>query len=141
MRASGKPVVARVNGGVAGGGNGLVAAADMAIAAESATFAFSEVLVGVAPAIISVVCLPRMRELDALELFLTGDRFSATRGAELGLITRAVPDEQLDVVVSEMVAKLRRGARRSAELFNSAEAAEGMAAFAERRSASWAVAS
>ena len=74
-----KPIVARVQGHVAGGGNGLVAAADLAVAAESAKFAFSEVRVGVAPAVISVVCLARMTPSHARELLLTGER--VTRAA------------------------------------------------------------
>ena len=82
-----KPIIARVQGHVAGGGNGLVAAADISVAAESARFAFSEVRVGVAPAVISVVCLARMRATDARELLLTGERVSAERVREAGLVT------------------------------------------------------
>ena len=120
---------------------------------------------GVAPAIISVVCLPKMRPGEALEAFLRGHRFSAARAAELGLISRAVPRDQLDAAVDEVLADLRRGgphalgfAKRlvyevprmetaeafrftgklSAELFRSDEAKEGMAAFLGRRTPSWA---
>ena len=74
-----KPVIARVQGHVAGGGNGLVAAADLSVAVESAKFAFSEVRLGLAPAVISVVCLARMHRADAQELLLTGERVPAAR--------------------------------------------------------------
>jgi methylglutaconyl-CoA hydratase len=163
---SDKPVVCRVNGHVAAGGNGLVAACDFAIAPESARFAFTEVRIGVAPAIIAVVCLPRLRLADAQELFLTGERVSAARAAQVGLITRAVPDGDLDHAVDELLDKLLLAsapalaaakellqrvpamgrdeafawtAKRSAELFATPEAAEGMRAFAERRRPAWAV--
>jgi methylglutaconyl-CoA hydratase len=159
-----KPVVARVAGHCAGGGVGLAAAADVSLAAASARFAFSEVRIGVAPALISVVCLAKMRRADALELFLTGERITAGRAAEVGLITRAVPDAELDPAVAATVAALLAGGpgalaatkslvsrvpgmtrdaafewtgKLSAELFASEEAAAGMAAFAAKRPAPW----
>src|SRR5215469_15628335 len=94
-----KPVVARIAGHCVGGGIGLAAACDISIADADARFAFTEVRVGVAPAIISVVCLPKIRRADALELFLSGERISADRAAEVGLITRAVPAGELDAEV------------------------------------------
>jgi len=160
-----KPVVARVQGHVAGGGNGLVAACDIAVAAESAKFAFSEVRVGVAPAVISVVCLAVMHRRDAQELLLTGERVSAQRVREAGLVTTVAEDEALDAVVASYVDALRAGgpealghtknllrrvpgltrddafaftAQLSGSLFASDEAREGMGAFLERRSPSWA---
>jgi len=160
-----KPVVARIAGTCVGGGIGLAAACDLAIADDTARFGFTEVRVGVAPAIISVVCLPKLRRADALELFLGGERISAGRAAEAGLITRAVPPDGLDAEVAATVAKLLAGgpaalaaakrlvydvpgmqrpaafartAELSQALFTSAEAAEGMAAFREKRSPSWA---
>ena len=160
-----KPVLARVAGHCFGGGVGLAAACDISIASAEAKFGFTEVRVGVAPAIISVVCLPKMRRADALELFLSGERISAARAAEVGLITRAVPASDLDAEVTAMVGKLLAGgpsalaaAKRlvhtipgmdrkaafarttdlSQSLFASAEAAEGMAAFREKRLPSWA---
>jgi methylglutaconyl-CoA hydratase len=160
-----KPVVASIAGHCVGGGIGLAAACDLSIAAGTARFGFSEVRVGVAPAIISVVCLPKLRRADALELFLGGERISAARAAEAGLITRAVPPEELDAEVAATVGKLLAGgpaalaaAKRlvydvpgmergaafartselSQALFASAEAAEGMAAFREKRPPSWA---
>ena len=160
-----KPVVARIAGHCVGGGIGLAAACDISIADTAARFAFTEVRVGVAPAIISVVCLPKIRRADALELFLSGERISSARAAEVGLITRAVPADELDAEVAAMVGRLLAGgpsalaaAKRlvytipgmernaaftrttelSQSLFASAEAAEGMAAFREKRPPSWA---
>ncbi len=160
-----KPVVGRIAGHVVGGGNGLAAALDISIAADDVKFGFSEVRLGVAPAIISVVCLPKMRPGEAMEAFLRGHRFSATRAAELGLITRAVPAAELDTAVEEVLADLKKGgplalgfAKRlvyevprmtakdafqwtsalSSDLFKSDEAREGMAAFLQKREAAWA---
>ena len=160
-----KPIVARVQGHVAGGGNGLVAASDISVAAESAKLAFSEVRVGVAPAVISVVCLARMNPSDARELLLTGERVSSTRANEAGLLTAVCEDDALDAVVRSYVDRLLLGgpqalastkqllarvpgmarddafagtAELSASLFSSDEAREGMTAFLQRRPASWA---
>ena len=165
IQDSPKPVVARIAGPCVGGGIGLAAACDISVAGPEAWFAFTEVRVGVAPAIISVVCLPKLRRADALELFLSGERISAARAAEVGLITRAVPAGGLDAEIDAVLARLLAGgpsalaaAKRlvytipgmerkaafarttelSASLFASAEAAEGMAAFREKRPASWA---
>jgi methylglutaconyl-CoA hydratase len=165
IQGSATPIVGRIAGHVMGGGNGLVAALDIAIAADDVKFGFTEVRLGVAPAIISVVCLPRMRPGEAMEAFLRGNRFSAARAAELGLIQRAVPREGLDAAVEEVLADLRLGGphalaaakrlvhevprmepkeafqwttRLSAELFRGDEAAEGMAAFLGRRVPAWA---
>ena len=160
-----KPIVGRIAGHVVGGGNGLAAALDISIAADDVKFGFSEVRLGVAPAIISVVCLPKMRPGEAMEAFLRGHRFSAARAAELGLITRAVPAGELDAAVEEVLADLRKGgphalgfAKRlvyevprmtakdafqwtsalSNDLFQSDEAREGMTAFLQKREAAWA---
>jgi methylglutaconyl-CoA hydratase len=165
IQSSPTPIVGRIAGHVVGGGNGLAAALDVSIAAENVKFGFTEVRLGVAPAIISVVCLPKMRPGEAMEAFLRGHRFPATRAAELGLINRAVPEEDLDAAVAEVLADLRRGgphalesakrlvhevprmepkeafrwtAQLSGELFRSEEAAEGMAAFLGKRKPSWA---
>ena len=165
IQQSPTPVIGRIAGHVVGGGNGLASAMDISIAAADVKFGFTEVRLGVVPAIISVVCLPKMRRGDALEAFLRGNRFPATRAAELGLINRAVPAENLDEAVAEVLADLRKGgpialgkAKRlvydvpamstddafrwtsqlSAELFASEEAAEGMQAFLSRSKPSWA---
>ena len=83
---SDKPVICRVNGPARAGWLGLVAACDIAIAPTSATFAFSEVRIGVAPAVISVPCLRRMPSRAAAEHFLTGKVFEAARAVEIGLL-------------------------------------------------------
>jgi methylglutaconyl-CoA hydratase len=161
---SAKPVICRVNGAARAGGIGLVAACDIAIAAERATFAFSEVRIGVVPAVISVPCLRRMPPRAAAEYFLTGEVFDAARAAEIGLLTRAVRAEDLDAEVARYAAMLLRGApgalagtkavlrevpaetvpdglARMAELsgafFGADEAREGMAAFAAKRDPAW----
>jgi methylglutaconyl-CoA hydratase len=159
-----KPVLARVGGPARAGGIGLVAACDIAVAARSATFAFTEVRLGVVPAIISVPVLPRLAPRAAHELFLTGEVFDAVRAAAIGLVNVAVADEDLDAEVDRYVDMLVRGApgalagtkemlRRpsagsmaadfaamaalSAERFASEEGREGMAAFAQKRAAAW----
>ena len=165
IQRSPTPVIGRIAGHVVGGGNGLASALDVSIAAEDVKFGFTEVRLGVIPAIISVVCLPKMRRGEALEAFLRGNRFTATRAAELGLINRAVPAKELDAAVEEVLADLRLGgpsalglakslvyevpemeqreafaytSRLSAELFAGDEAKEGMAAFLARRRPAWA---
>ena len=157
-------MICRVNGAARAGGLGLVAAADIAIASERATFAFSEVRIGVVPAVISVPCLRRMPSRAAAEYFLTGEVFDANRAAEIGLLTRAVPAEDLDGETDRYAQMLLRGApialaatkdvlrdgpahsfadglaamsELSARFFGSDEAREGMAAFAAKREASW----
>lgn len=164
IQTSPTPIIGRINGHVVGGGNGLAAALDISIASEDVKFGFTEVRLGVAPAIISVVCLPKMRPGEAMEAFLRGHRFPATRAAELGLINRAVPADQLDAAIDEIIADLRKGgptalgfakrlvyevprmeqkeafkwtARLSGELFAGEEAAEGMTAFLKKRKPAW----
>lgn len=159
-----KPVVGRIDGHATGGGVGLVAACDLSIMRDDAKIGFTEVRIGVAPAVISVVCLPKMRRSDALELFLTGDRISPARAADVGLITTAAAPDEFDDTVARYVDMLIRGgpaaltvakelvnrvpamatdeaftwtAERSQALFAGPEAAEGIAAFRERRDPSW----
>ena len=165
IQASATPVVGRIDGHAVAGGVGLAAACDISIARDDVLLGFTEVRVGVVPAMISVVCLPKMRRGDALEAFLRGTRFPAPRAAEIGLINRAVPADQLDAAVTEVVDDLKRGgptalglakrlvyevpslpddeawsatAAQSAALFGSDEAAEGMAAFLGKRRPAWA---
>ncbi len=160
------PVVARVAGPARAGGVGLVAACDVAVAAEDATFAFSEVRIGVVPAIISVTVLPRLLPRAAHELFLTGETFDGPRAVRIGLVNSAVPGVDLDAEVARYVEMLRLGApgalaatkamlRRdrpsaldaqfaemqelSARHFAGEEGQEGMRAFAEKRPPAWAV--
>ena len=166
IQTSQTPVVGRIAGHVVGGGNGLASALDISIASEDVKFGFTEVRLGVAPAIISVVCLPKMRRGEAMEAFLRGNRFPAARAAELGLINRAVPADQLDAAVAEVIDDLRKGgpnalgfakrlvyevpsmaqkdafawtAALSGQLFAGDEAKEGMTAFLKRRPAAWAI--
>jgi methylglutaconyl-CoA hydratase len=162
---SAKPVVARVNGAARAGGLGLIAACDLAVGPATATFGFSEVRIGVAPAIIAVPCLRRMDRRAARELFLTGEPFDGVRAQQAGLLDRAVDDGELDAAVDALVQQLGRSApeavavtkqllrdvpgphlqedfRRmtavSAERFGSAEAREGIAALLEKRDPAWA---
>ena len=103
------PVVARVNGAVRAGGIGLMAACDIVIAPSDATFAFSEVRIGVVPAIIAVPVLQRMDTTAAHEYFLTGSPFGAAEAVRTGLVNRAVPADELDSAVSEYTDALVRG--------------------------------
>lgn len=159
-----KPVIAAVNGAAFAGGLGLVGAADIVIAAEDITCSFSEVRIGVIPAVISVVCLRKLGTHNGMKLFLTGERFSGADAVDLGLAHRAVPRDQLESAVQEVIDMINLGGPNavveckklvrtvpsmsieggfeatgewSARMFASDEAAEGMAAFREKRSPSW----
>jgi methylglutaconyl-CoA hydratase len=160
-----KPAVCRVNGAARAGGLGLIGACDLAVARERASFAFSEVRVGVVPAVIAPACLPKLAPRAAAEYMLTGEVFDARRAVEIGLLNRAVPDDELDAEVARYAEALQRGGPEalvrtkevlrelpgldfdvalermqalSRERFASAEALEGMRAFAEKRPPSWA---
>ena len=161
-----KPVIVAANGHAFGGGVGLIAAADIAIAVDSAMLSFSEVRIGVIPAMISVVVLPKLGVHHAMRLFLTGARFKAAEARDYGLVHRVVPAAELarDGAGGGRRDRARRTERRSprrsvsfapspgsrwtkgfayaeakiAELFASPEAAEGMMAFATKRKPSWA---
>jgi methylglutaconyl-CoA hydratase len=164
FRSSPKPYVGRIAGHCVAGGVGLAAAMDIAIAADDVKFGFTEVRVGVAPAVISVVCLPKIRLVDAQAAMLRGRRFPAPEAAQIGLIHAAVPRIELDAQVGAVVEDLLLGGPEalaatkqllaripgmserdafawasalSAELFAGAEAAEGMRAFLEKRPAAW----
>ncbi|MGC2485305.1 MAG: enoyl-CoA hydratase-related protein [Acidimicrobiales bacterium] len=164
IRNSPKVFVGRVAGHCVAGGVGLVAVLDISVASEGATFGFSEVRVGVAPAIISVVCLPKMQFASAQSAFLRGNRFGADEAARIGLITMCVSPDSLDSTVHDIVNDLLAGEPRalaaakellstvptlvpesgftwatnlSSTLFASDEAREGMSAFLEKRPASW----
>jgi methylglutaconyl-CoA hydratase len=101
-----KPVIARVHGNAFGGGSGLAAASDVAIAAESATFGFTEVRLGLVAATIAPHVVEKIGAGRARPLFVTGERFSALRAAEIGLVHRVVPDDQMDAAVSDAIASL-----------------------------------
>jgi methylglutaconyl-CoA hydratase len=105
-----KPVVARAAGPARAGGLGLIAAADIAVCAEGATFAFSEVRLGVIPAVISSTVLRRLSSRAAAELYLTGEVFDGRRAARVGLVTAAAPADALDATVAAYCDALVRGA-------------------------------
>jgi len=159
-----KPVVARVTGHVRAGGLGLLAACDIATASLDATFAFTEVRIGVAPAVISLPLLPRTDPRALARYYLTGERFEAPEAARIGLLTAAGDD--VDAVLEPILDGLRRSAPEalaetkalltarvleafdrdaadltalSARLFASEQAREGMTAFLERRDPAWAL--
>lgn len=158
-----KPIIARVGGPARAGGLGLIAAADIAVCAAESTFAFTEVRIGVTPAVISAVVLRRLRSRDASDLYLTGTVFDGRRAESIGLVTRAVPAVDVDIAVAGYAEDLVKGApgalrgtkrllrqghdsirdelaalaKTSAEYFLSEEGREGVAAFAAKRPASW----
>ncbi len=104
-----KPVVARVHGAARGGGVGLVAAADVVVASNSATFAFTEVRLGIIPAMISPFVVERLGPARSRRLFLTAETFDAEQGEAWGLVDHAVPDEDLDATVARVCEDLARG--------------------------------
>jgi methylglutaconyl-CoA hydratase len=111
-----KPIVARVHGAALGGGAGLVAACDMAVAALGTQFGFTEVRLGLVPAVISPYVLAKIGESAARETFLTGERFEAVQAQEMGLVRRAVPEEDLDAAVASRVEEiLKAGPQAAAE--------------------------
>lgn len=159
-----KPVICRLNGTARAGGLGLVAACDFAIAPLTASFAFTEVRLGVAPAMIAVPVLRRLSSRAAAEYFLTGEVFDAARAVEIGLLSAAVPPEGLDATVTRYAEMLMMGgpealaitkrlvrdvpamsfkdglarmSELSAERFTSAEGQEGIAAYLAKRPPTW----
>ena len=104
-----KPVVTRVHGNVRAGGLGIVAASDIAVSAVDATFAFNEVRLGLTPAAISLSVLPRMTDRSAALTFLTGDVFTGRDAERMGLVTRAVAEEELNLEVDTICASLAKG--------------------------------
>jgi methylglutaconyl-CoA hydratase len=159
-----KPTVARVHGAALGGGAGLVAACDLAVAADDTVFGFTEARLGIVPAVIAPFVVSRIGWSAARELFLTGERFGAERAREVGLVGRVVPPAQLDAVVDERTTELLRAGPEAqaavkrlvqrlagwdpavtdytaaliAELRASPEGREGLSAFLERRPPAWA---
>ena len=104
-----KPVIAAVNGAAFAGGLGLVAAADIAITVEHAVYSFSEVRIGVIPAVISVVCVPKLGKHHATRLFLTGERFTGSEAVDFGLVHHAVAEENLADKVRQQIDMIRLG--------------------------------
>ena len=159
-----KPVAAKVRGAAIGGGAGLVAIADVAVAEEGTRFAFSEVRLGIAPANIAPFVVRKVGASHARSLFLTGERFGAARAREIGLIHEVAPDGDLDAAVGEKVESLLQGgpmaqatvkgllkrlettepmeqpgltSRLISELRTGEEGQEGLAAFLEKREPRW----
>jgi methylglutaconyl-CoA hydratase len=159
------PTVARVNGPAIGGGAGLVACCDLAVAAESARFSLSEVKLGLIPSCISPYVIKKIGEGRAHEFFLTGERISAEKAREIGLVNEVAKEGELDAVVAKWVNQLVTSgpvaiakckelikrvpqmdldeagpytAEMIAQMRVSAEGQEGMAAFLEKRKPKWA---
>jgi len=159
-----KPVIAAINGAAFAGGLGLVSAADITITVEDAKFSFSEVHIGVIPAMISVVCLRKLGTHNGMRLFLTGERFTGKEAVVYGMAHKAVPADQLMAAVQEEIEALKRGgpnalaeskklvqtvpdlsieegfkvtAEWSYRMFTSEEGGEGMTAFREKRKPNW----
>lgn len=105
----GKPLVARVHGSVRAGGLGVVAAADIAVGSLESSYAFTEVRLGLAAAAISLTVLPRLTDRAASDYFLTGRVFDGAAAERMGLLTRAVPEAELDAAVDSVVGDLLQG--------------------------------
>ncbi|MGH3472241.1 MAG: enoyl-CoA hydratase family protein [Nocardioidaceae bacterium] len=158
------PVVALVRGHVRAGGVGLVGACDVALTSTDASYAFTESLLGLAPAIISLTTRSRLGDRDAARLYLTGARFDGAEAARIGLVTTAVSEPDLDPTLARLLSEFAQvspqGLREtkallngpvldridaegerltalSTRLFASAQAREGMAAFKEHRPPFW----
>jgi methylglutaconyl-CoA hydratase len=162
-----KPTLARINGAAFGGGVGLIAACDIAVAADNARFGLTEVRLGLVPAVISPYVMRRIGETHARRYFLTAERFDSVRAREIGLVQQVVGIEQLDTSVEETVRNVLSGgpsavahakqlvfgmaghdyeaqkaidertARLIADLRVSEEGQEGLAAFLEKRKPGW----
>ncbi len=118
-----KPVIGRIHGAALGGGAGLASVCDVAIAADDAIFGFTEVKLGIIPAVISPFVLAKIGASQARALFLTGERFDARRAMAIGLVHEAVPPSELDAAVG----------RRLAEFGNAGPEAIGAAKLLVRR--------
>jgi methylglutaconyl-CoA hydratase len=150
------PVVARVQGHALGGGCGIVACADIAVTAPDVRFAFSEVKLGIIPAVISPFALAKIGPSAARRYFVTGERFDAATALRIGLVHEVAED--LDTAVEQVLAELRTAGpeaarhakrlvlerpdglgteRRNAQRRTSDEGQEGLRAFLEKRDPSW----
>lgn len=160
-----KPTIARVNGPALAGGLGIVCACDVAIAVTGLSFSFTEVRIGIAPAMISPFVIRRIGPARAQRLFLTGEAFSSDEAERIGLVDRVVPAEALDETIEgfsrellrsapgalaevkrivarvsgfDLAAERRFTAETIARLRAGEEGQEGMAAFLEKRKPRWA---
>jgi methylglutaconyl-CoA hydratase len=150
------PVVARVQGYALGGGSGLVCCTDIAVAAPDAVFGFSEVKLGIIPAVISPFVFPRIGTAAARRFFLTGERFDAETALRIGLVHEVAPD--LDSAIKRVFTEVlgagpeatraakrlireqpggEEAARLAAKLRTSPEGQEGLRAFLDKRPAAW----
>lgn len=122
LATAAKPVVVELGGPVRAGGLGIVGAADLVIAAESVTFALTEVRLALAPAVISASLLPRLNARAASDLLLTARTFDAVEAVRVGLATRAVPDAELQAEVArslgDLVTGYPQGLRETKKLLN-----------------------
>ena len=159
-----KPVIAAVNGAAYAGGLGLIASSDIVVTDQSAQFSFSEVRIGVIPAVISVVCIPKIGSHNAMKLFITGEKFSGKDAVGYGLAHIAVPGNELKREVEAQMEMINLGGPTaiteckqlvrkieklsiqdgfkeagpwSQKMFSSDEGAEGMAAFRNKRQPAW----
>ena len=161
-----KPTLARVNGDGYGGALGLIAACDIVVAVESAKFAFTEVRLGIIPAVVSPFVLGKIGESAALRYFLTAETMSAATLKQIGLAHETVPADELDATCGGIIDAILKGApgaqaaaktlirdaqqapsqrgvaamdmaTRLARLRVQAEAQEGFAAFFAKRKANW----
>jgi methylglutaconyl-CoA hydratase len=157
-------LIGRIHGGALGGGAGLASVCDIVVAADDAVFGFTEVKLGIMPAMIAPYALAKIGRSAARELFLSGRRFNAQRAREIGLVHAVVPVAELDAKVAEYVAEVLSAgpgaiaeakqllrdvwhrpphevqdlmAQSIAGRRSSPEAQEGMRAFLEKRKASW----
>ena len=160
-----KPVIGRVHGAALGGGAGLAAVCDIVVAADNAIFGFTEVKLGIIPAVISPFVLSKIGASQARRFFLTGERFDARKALEIGLVHEMVTDAELDNTVTRCLIELRSAGphavsaakllirrvldnsydgtraittRAIAQQRIGAEGQEGLRAFLERRPASFA---
>jgi methylglutaconyl-CoA hydratase len=155
-----KPTVARVQGAAFGGGVGLVACCDIAIASDAAAFSLSEVRLGLIPAVISPYVVAAIGERAARRYFLTAERFDAAEALRIGLVHQVVPAGELDAAVDAILTRLSEGgpaaqraakvahrpvdaglihdtAERIATIRASSEGREGLAGFLEKRKPAW----
>jgi len=159
-----KPVIAAIHGAALGGGTGLTAVADMAICEHSTIFGFTEVRLGILPAVISPYVVEKIGTGKARALFVTGSRFGGQEAERIGLVFRSVPDGQLEQEIEKQIQELCQAgplasaqakalaqslsprppaedlqamAERIAEIRGSAEAREGLSAFLEKRKPAW----
>ncbi|MBT8131016.1 MAG: enoyl-CoA hydratase/isomerase family protein [Gammaproteobacteria bacterium] len=167
LNSIGKPTIARINGDAYGGGVGLIACCDIAVAVDNANFALSEVRLGLVPAVISPYVIAALGVQQSRRYMLTGEKFNAAHAVKLGLIHEAVEANELDHQVRHIVAQLLKGGpealreskelmamvshtdrssnqtitRRTAEIIAqirvSPEGQEGLGAFLEKRKPSW----